>query len=414
MHSLAAKIVLLVIIILMFILSSIFSGSETAYSTISAAKLHEAVENKERLANLIQKQIKRYNQVLSTILIGNNIVNVASATVTNLLLSNIFGHDEGLVTLLTIAVVTPLLVFFGEITPKLLAKANPLRFLKVFCLFIELHYWLLFIITYPISKLTKQVYETHSEEDLKNFIKIAQTEGVIQTGESLLAQNALDLDSTKVSSHYIKMKDVSTIDYKSTVKQALELFIETNYSRIPVEKDGELIGIVLVKDIFHQNQSNRVIDYMKTVPFISANSILSSALEKLRASRSHMGFVVENNHSNTAIGIITIEDIVEEIIGEIYDEYDDDEEIYEISLEKSRVQSNVIMSDLFKQLDLDEDLLEKGEGDMQLRKWLLLKTDKKWLTKNARYNLQDKVTFKVIEITKAQKYSAIIEVHKLS
>ncbi|UWV92457.1 CBS domain-containing protein [Mycoplasmopsis cynos] len=102
---------------------------------------------------------------------------------------------------------------------------------------------------------------------------------------------------------------------------------------------------------------------MKLVPTVSANSILSSALEKMRSARAQMAFVTENNNGSEIIGIITIEDIVEEIIGEIYDEYDE-EKIYEISLEKSRVEDDVIMWDLFKQLEIDESLLEDSEEDL--------------------------------------------------
>ncbi|WP_426461523.1 CNNM domain-containing protein [Mycoplasma hafezii] len=410
--SLELKIILSFVLILLFLLSSIYSGSETAYSTISPARLHDMVENKERFATIIQKQSKRYNQILSTILIGNNLVNVGSASLMTYFMARVIGNDET-AAIISTAVITPLLVLFGEIIPKLLAKSYPVKFLKTFCLFIELNYWLFFILTYPISKISKKVYETNTEEDIKNFIKIAQDEGVLQTGESILAQNALDLDSTKVSSHYIKLKDVETVDFKATVGEALKIFKETNYSRLPVIKDGQLIGIILVKDIFHVQKSERVVDYLKNVPNISANSILSSALEKLRAARAQMGFVVENNSSTDTIGIITIEDIIEEIIGEIYDEYDDDEVIYEISLEKSHVQSDVKMNEVFKQLELDTELLEEGESELDLRSWLLKRTNKSRLTKNTKYIIENEISFKVIEIVKNQKFSAIIEVHKL-
>ncbi|UWW00639.1 CBS domain-containing protein [Mycoplasmopsis felis] len=172
----------------------------------------------------------------------------------------------------------------------------------------------------------------------------------------------LSLDSTKVLSHYIKLKDVTTLSYKANVSEAIHLFKETNYSRIPVEQNDQLIGILLLKDIFHLKKG-KIINYIKRVPLISSNSILSSALEKMRAARAQMGFVVENNNSTDVIGIITIEDIIEEIIGEIYDEYDDDEKIYEISLEKSRVWGDTLIGELFKQLELDPSLLEEMKNN---------------------------------------------------
>ncbi|WLP85310.1 CNNM domain-containing protein [Mycoplasma seminis] len=401
-----------VVLIVLFCLSAIFSGSETAYSTISPARLHDMVEEKHKFGNLINKQVKKYNQLLSTILICNNLVNVASSALTSYVLSLYFSEGDVITVVISTAVVTPILVLFGEIAPKLVAKAHPERYLKVFCIFNEAMFWLFFPITYPISKLSKNVYVTNSEEDIKSMLSLAQEEGVLQTGESILAQNALDLDSTKVSQHYVRLKDVTTISYKSNIADAHEIFKETNYSRIPVEKDGNLIGIVLLKDIFNLKKG-RVIDYMKSVPLVSANSILSSALEKMRSARAQMAFVVENNNSTDVLGIITIEDIIEEIVGEIYDEFDDDEEIYEISLEKSRVQSNVKMNELFKQLEIDDELLEEDELNMDLRSFLLKRMETKRLYKNSRYTLGDEVTFKVVEIVKNKKFSAFIEVNKL-
>ncbi|SGA31456.1 hemolysin [Chlamydia abortus] len=129
------------------------------------------------------------------------------------------------------------------------------------------------------------------------------------------------------------------------MQEVLEKFKETNYSRIPIEKDDNLIGIVHLKDIFYLQKGN-ILNYIKTVPTVSANSILSVALEKMRDSRAQIAFVVNNNSSDKVIGIITIEDIIEEIVGEIYDEFDNDETIYEISLEKCRAKGNVEMKTL--------------------------------------------------------------------
>ncbi|VEU64953.1 CNNM domain-containing protein [Mycoplasmopsis cynos] len=401
---------ILITIFILFILSAIYSGCETAYSSFSGVKIHEMLENKEKSSKLIERHHKRYNRILTTILIGNNLVNVATSTITAYLISKVI-YEERIAIIVSTAVVTPLLVLFGEITPKLIAKQYPKQYLQCFGWYIDLNYWIFWILTWPITKLSKKVYVTNSEDDLKTIINLAQKEGVLQTGESILAQKALDLDSTKVSSHYIKLKDVTSIKFKANIQEALDIFKETNYSRLPIEKDGQLIGILLLKDIFYLKRG-KIINYMKLVPTVSANSILSSALEKMRSARAQMAFVTENNNGSEIIGIITIEDIVEEIIGEIYDEYDDEEKIYEISLEKSRVEDDVIMWDLFKQLEIDESLLEDSEEDLSLAKFLILKTKKTKLYKNTRYVLKNKVAFKVLESNLKNK-KAIIEVSKL-
>ncbi|MGZ9756845.1 CNNM domain-containing protein [Mycoplasma sp. 4423] len=398
--------IVLPFLLLLFILSAIYSGCETAYSTFSKAKIYEMEENKELASKLISKHTKRYNRILTTILIGNNLVNVISSILTSWFLSQLIPNNNTLSIIISTAIVTPLLVIFGEITPKLLAKKYPKKYLQLFSWYIDVCYWVFWILTWPISKISKQVYVTNSEEDLKNMINLAQSEGVLQTGESLLAKKALDLDSTKVLSHYIKLKDVTILNYRSTVSEAKQVFKETNYSRIPVVKKDELIGIVLLKDIF-DIEKGRIEKYVKSVPFVSANSILSSALEKMRAARAHMAFVVENNNSPDIVGIITIEDIIEEIIGEIYDEYDDDEEIYEISLEKSRVKGNVVMHDLFKQLELSADLLNENEKELTLYKWFSQKIHRDRLYKKSRFVLENKVVFKVIEAQKDDEKTLI-------
>ncbi|WP_322908445.1 CNNM domain-containing protein [Mycoplasmopsis felis] len=402
-------LVIIPILIILFLLSSIYSGCETAYSTLPKSKIYEMVENKETSNKLISKHYNKYNRILTTILIGNNLVNVISSVLMGVFLGKLFT-DETLIIIISTAIVTPLLVIFGEITPKLLARKNPKKFLQIFSWWIDLNYWVFWILTWPIHKLSKDVYITNSEEDLKSIINLAQSEGVLQTGESLLAKNALDLDSTKVLSHYIKLKEVTTLSYKANVSEAIQLFKETNYSRIPVEQNGQLIGILLLKDIFHLKKG-KIINYIKRVPLISSNSILSSALEKMRAARAQMGFVVENNNSTDVIGIITIEDIIEEIIGEIYDEYDDDEKIYEISLEKSRVRGDTLIGELFKQLELDPSLLEENEEQLTLYQWFAKKINKPKLYKTSKYTLKDKVSFKVLETNKNKESETLIEVY---
>ncbi|MEE3928189.1 hemolysin family protein [Mycoplasmopsis ciconiae] len=411
--SLALEITFFVLVVLLFIFSSIFSGSETAYTSISAAKIQQMVDNKERFSHLIQKQYKNYNATLSTILIGNNIVNVASSTITSAILSIwLTDHNSTYIPLISTVLVTPILVIFGEILPKLLAKNKPEIFLKTFCILIEVFYWCFFWVVIPISKLGKKVYITNSEDELKTMVDIAKDEGVLQSAESLLVQKALDLDSTKVSSHYVRLKNVEFLDYKANIQQALDMFKETNYSRLPVMKNSQLIGIVLLKDIFNL-QKGKIINYLKTVPYVSANSTLSSAMDKMRIARAQMAFVIENNNSSDVIGIITIEDILEELVGEIYDETDEEENIFEINLEKSRVYSTTPLKNVFKQLELDNEDISDQEWEMTIGKWLLLKTQRQRLTKNTRYTLDRVATFKVIQTKTKDVPHSLIEINKI-
>ncbi|BAQ54638.1 hemolysin family protein [Mycoplasmopsis arginini] len=401
---------LIISLILLLVSSGIFSATETAYTSLSKAKIETMIEKKVKGHKIIEKQHNFFNRTLGTILIANNLVNIASSTLLAYLLTQAFGASKvGLASIISTIVMTPIIVLFAEIIPKLIAKRYPEKTVKSFYWFIEMLYWIFIPITYPISKIGKKIYITNTEEDVKSLLNIAQDEGVLEFKESVMAQNVLDLDSTKVSQHYIKMKNVDFLSSKATMQEALAMFKETNYSRIPVEKDGDLIGILLLKDIFFLQRGN-ILNYIKSVPRVSANSILSVALEKMRQSRAQMAFVTESNNDDKAIGIITIEDILEEVVGEIYDEYDNDEQIYEISLERCEAKGTVLMKTLWKQLELDQYLdyeLDDKEKNQTLSAWLETKKGRA-LRKNSKFELDEKITFKVLEKkNKDQKYDYI-------
>lgn len=394
----------------LLVLSAIFSSCETAYTTLSPAKIETMVDNKERGAKLIKKHHLFFNRTLSTILIGNNLVNILASVLFSYMLSST-ALSGGMQVIISTCVMTPVIVLFSEVIPKLVAKAHPVGVVKTFYWYIEALYWIFFPLTYPISKMGKKIYITNTEEDVRSLLEVAKEEGVLEQNESSMAQNALDLDSTKVSQHYIKLKNVDYINWQSSMQEALDKFKETNYSRLPIEKDDNLIGILLLKDIFFLQKGN-IMNYIKNVPNVSANSILSLALEKMRQARAQMAFVVENNNSDKVIGIITIEDIIEEVVGEIYDEYDTDEMIYEISLEKSRARGNVLMKTLWKQLEFEEEFdltLSEDEEKMTLSEWIE-KQLRHSLRVNSKLEYQDKITFKVLSKKNTKKKYDVIEI----
>ncbi|MGV2392441.1 UNVERIFIED_CONTAM: CBS domain-containing protein [Campylobacter lari] len=223
-----------------------------------------------------------------------------------------------------------------------------------------------------------------------------------------MAQNALDLDSTKVGRHFIKLKDVAIIDSDKNVEDALEIFEETNYSRLPVSRNGQLIGIVHLKDIFY-HKKGKILKYFKTVPTVSINQTLSAALEKMRLQKAQMAFVTKTTSSAEVLGIITMEDILEEIIGEIYDEFDQEEweDFFEISLELFHVSGKVLMKEIVKRLEIELELTDE-ELNISLKEFLEKKVNHK-LRKNSRYTQED-VSFKVLSVNpKDQEIKVEIE-----
>ncbi|WP_027120882.1 CNNM domain-containing protein [Mycoplasmopsis lipofaciens] len=386
-------ILFLIVLFLLLICSAIFSGCETAYTSLNPGKIETLVENKGFGAKIIKKQYSFFNQTLGTILIFNNIVNITSSALISYIFSSSIPELKSYSVLISTLIMTPIIVLFGEIMPKLLAKAHPIWFAQTFCYVLLILYYLLWPITFSIGKIGKKIYITNSEKDVKNLIDVAQNEGVLETNESIMAQNALDLDSIKTARHYIKLKNVSTIKWDANVQEALEVFKNTNYSRLPIDKDGQLIGILHLKDIFFLQNKNKIINYLKVVPSISSNATLASSLEKMRLKRAQMAFVTKNNQSSDVIGILTIEDILEEVVGEIYDEYDDEEikDIFEISLELFHVSGYVKIKEMIRQLEIELEL-NQDEKEMTLREWLEKRTEHK-ITKSTKYQVDD-ITFR--------------------
>ncbi|VEU75785.1 Putative Mg2+ and Co2+ transporter CorB [Mycoplasmopsis maculosa] len=407
------EIILFIVLLMLLILSGIFSASETAYTSLNKGKIETMVEQKQFGAKIIKKQYEFFNQTLSTILICNNIVNIASSSLVSYLLSKwiLTGENNHLVILISTAIMTPIIVLFGEILPKLIAKKHPEKTAKTFCYLLQALYYIFWPFTFPISKFGKKILITNTEKDVKNLIDVAQNEGVLEANESLMAQNALDLDSTKVNKHFIRIKDVYTIDSSASVLDALEIFKETNYSRLPVLKDNKLIGIVHLKDIFYLKKG-KVINYFKPVPYTSVNQTLSSALEKMRLQKSQMAFVTKTTSNSEVIGIITMEDILEELVGEIYDEFDQEEweDFFEISLELFHVSGSVKMKEIFKRLEIDLGI-EESEAELTLKEFLSQKISHS-LRKNSRFSQND-VNFRILWINdKTKEIKVEIELGK--
>ncbi|MBZ4212817.1 CNNM domain-containing protein [Mycoplasma sp. U97] len=407
------KVICVAGLIILIIFSGVFSACETAYTSINPGKIEAMVQNKEFGAKAIKKQHKFFNQLLSTILICNNIVNIAASSIMSYLLTewwlNGHGDAESYTVIISTAVMTPLIVLFGEITPKLIAKKHPIGVAKVFCYFIELFFYVFWIFTFPISKIGKNIYITNAEKDVKGLIHVAQNEGVLETNESIMAQNALDLDSTKVSKHFIRIKDVEYVNYNDSVSDAIAIFKETNYSRLPVRKNDTYIGIIHLKDIFFLSKG-KVINYLKPIPRVSKNTNLSLALEKMRSEKAQMAFVTDNNYSDIAIGIITIEDIIEEIIGEIYDEFDNDEweDFFEISLELFHASGKLKMKDVINRIGLNVEDISDEEKDLTIYEFIRKRVGYE-PRKNTRYSFDD-IHLRVLAINNRKNFDAKIEI----
>ncbi|MGZ9428621.1 CNNM domain-containing protein [Mycoplasma sp. 1012] len=391
-----SKIIFIIILIFLLVLSAFFSASETAYSTVSRAKLEENLNSKKHFQKkIIIKRYEMFPSTLSTILIGNNIVNIGSSVILSSLFSS-WITDETFEIIVSTLVMTPIIVIFGEMMPKILARKYPIKFLQYTYLLILFFHYLFWPLTFLISKFVKSDQITNTENELKHILDLGYKEGVLEKEESILARNALDFDSIKVTKHYVRLKKITYVSYESNLAKIKEIFQNTGFSRIPVQKNKKFVGIILLKDIFglSDEQIFNIDDYIVEVPYISSNSLLKVAWKKMKENKSQLGFITKSNDNKKVIGLITLEDILEELVGEIYDEHDYRDELDFYELEESSkimVKYSTAISKIndFFSINLDENENENIGSFLE-------KITNKKLTLKFKFNINN-LYFKVVE-----------------
>ncbi|WKX02710.1 CNNM domain-containing protein [Candidatus Mycoplasma mahonii] len=377
------------LLIILIILSAIFSAAETAYSSVRDLEIEKNFLKNKKSAKLIKKHHKSFGWTLATILISNNLVNIFATSAVTFFISQLI-FSSGATTILATVVMTPLIVIFGEIMPKLFAKKYPYKYLTKVVYLMEILNWLFLPLTFFIRRFTLKTKLTNTENDLKLYIDIASKEGVLEKKEATLATNALDLDSTKISNIYTPIKNVSTINEKDSRSQALDIFKRTGHSRLPVISNGEISGVLLLKNVIFSDEKN-IVNLFISVPKLSHNSVATKALEEMRMNSSHM-ILIENN-KRKIVGILTLEDIIEELFGEIYDEHDKQILFNQISLHKFIATEKTMISDVEKNLGI---VLNKNDNDLTVKKWISQKINRNF-KKNIVYTYKGIIKFKIIE-----------------
>jgi CBS domain containing-hemolysin-like protein len=314
------------ILIVLLLLSGFFSSAETALFSISKAKAIHLAKQKGATNRLIKKMKDDPHRLLSTILIGNNFVNVgASAIATAITIKLAASHAVGITT----GIMTFLILIFGEIFPKSIATRNNVLIAR-FVIFPL--YWLSIIFT-PlilflnfIPKLTGKIHKKPivTEEELMTFVEVVEEEGGIEEEEKELIENIFEFDDTNASEIMTPRADMFVIEGSETLN--LEEIVRSGYTRIPVI-DGNIdnvVGILNVKDLLkHQARSDEAADVLKIMReayFVPENKKLDSLLKQFKKRKQHMAIVVDE-HGGVS-GLITLEDALEEIVGEIVDETD--------------------------------------------------------------------------------------------
>jgi putative hemolysin len=322
---------IIISMVLLVSLSALFSASETAYSSLNQIRLKNMAAEGVRKADVALENWEHFDKILTTVLIGNNIVNTASSTLGTMLFVIYFGDVYGVI-LATLFMITVLLIF-GEVTPKTLAKRNPERFaIKVANIirFVTIIFspliWAFLAMTRFITRKDKSETPSFTEDELYFMIDEIQEEGTIEKRESELIKSAILFDDIKVSEIYTPRVDITAVDIRTDIEDMRRLFIESEYSRIPVYDMtiDRIIGVVYSKDFYSRyvnGKDFKLTDLIRPVRFVPESMSIATLLNDLQRSKLHMAVVLDN-YGGT-VGIVCLEDILEELVGEIWDENDE-------------------------------------------------------------------------------------------
>ena len=375
----------LIILIISLILCAMASAAETALTSISRIKLKNLVEEGDKKALEIENLISKPNVFLSTILVVNSVaVIIASSMTTVLALRFIPDYGELIGTILISLVV----LIFCEITPKTTAVQNPIRWARILVNPVRVAAWLLHPLIIALSTITNTLVRLMggqmkhrgpfvTEEELRLLVNVGEEEGVLEEEETDMIHSIFEFADTTVREVMIPRIDMVTLESDATVDEAVDLALQGGFSRIPVYEESidNIIGVLFTKDMLKQlregHNSLPIRELLRPAYFVPESKKLDDLLHEIRQKRTHMAIVVDEYGS--VAGLVTIEDLVEEIVGDIQDEYDREENLYEQVSQFEYIFDAKINLDEFNEL-MNTDL--ENEGYDTLGGFLLGQLDK--------------------------------------
>ena len=344
--------------------SAFFSASETAFSSLNQIRLKSRAEDGDSSAARVLAMAEQYDKLLSTILIGNNIVNIAAASIGTILFTQMLGAERG-ATMSTI-VLTIIVLIFGEVTPKSLAKEMPEKVATAVSPFLVLLMALMTPLTWLFTQWKKLLghfvhsgeADTITEGELMTMVSEAENDGELTDRESELIRSAIEFDDVEVEEILTPRVDVVAVADDISLEELAQTFAESGYSRLPVYHGtiDNIIGVVHEKDFYiaRLKKATKIEDLVAPTLYTTGSTQISQLLRTLREQHHHMAVVVDE-YGGTE-GIITLEDILEELVGEIWDEHDEVTEDFRKQSDGSwLVSGSASVDDLFETLDLPED-----------------------------------------------------------
>ena len=324
-----------IVIAILVLLSAFFSGTETAYSCANKIKLKSMITLGKKNAKAVYKFAdEKYDKLVTAILVGNNIVNL-TASALGAILFKMWIDNEEIATTVSTASLTVIVLLIGEITPKYLASVYP----EKFCFFVyplmQLFYWILMPLCKifdgfkwclaKVFKLKKD--DTVTDEELMSLVDEAEESGTLKEDESELLRSALEFDDLKVEDILVPRVDVHAVSEDSTMEEVSQVFEKCGYSRLPVYREtiDNVIGVIHQRDFFvgYLKGEKEIGHLVQDIVFTSEYTRISTLLKQLQKQKIHMAAV--SDEYGGLVGIVTLEDILEELVGEIWDEHDEEE-----------------------------------------------------------------------------------------
>ncbi|MCR5209036.1 MAG: hemolysin family protein [Lachnospiraceae bacterium] len=348
----------LVILIVLILCSAFFSASETAFSTVNRVRLKTLADEGSAKAKLVLKLLSKYSRLLSTILVGNNIVNISASALATVLATDVFGSwAVGIIT----GVLTVVVLLFGEIVPKTTAMLKNEKLTYSFAPVINLLMIILFPIVFVIDKLSNGILRllkidpnkkivSISESEILSYVDTSHKQGVIESEEREMIHNMFDFSDAKAKDIMVPRVNMVMADIHTSLEELMELFKEHLYTRIPIYEDNpdNIVGMVNLKDVLFLDEAKkfRIKSIMREVYYTYEYKKISELMSEMRGRNASVTIVL--NEYGAAEGMITLEDMIEEIFGEIRDEYDqdEDEKIQSLGERMYRIEGTMKLDDI--------------------------------------------------------------------
>ena len=397
-------------IAVLVIFSAYFSATETAFTSVNRIRIKNLANDGNKRAREVHDLSEKFDALLSTILVGNNIVNIAMSSIATVLFMEMYPVYGATVATVVITIVV---LVFGEISPKSLAKESPERFAMFSAPILKIFMVLLAPVNLIFSgwkKLLAKIFRTVdsrpiTEDELLTIVEEAETEGGIDVEQSELIQNAIEFNELEAWDVLTPRVDVKAIEIDETQDEIAEMFLSTGFSRLPVYEDDldNIVGVLNQKD-FHnyiKGMDTPVSAYVKPVVFVAGSMKISQLLKRLQMGKTHIAIIVDE-YGGTS-GLVTMEDIIEELVGEIYDEHDA-EQLQDIVQQQDgsyRVLCGTNLDKMFDYFDVEEDIDATTVNGWVVLQWDKLPNAGDTFTYEADYKRFD------VKVTKADQRKAL-------